>query len=212
MKENKKLLYYIIGIFLLISIVVGTTYAYFSASASNKNDISGSTAEIKLDLRVDKISNVGEKGENLIPIYDGTINNHDSLLATAAEVAHNCVDNNNYTVCQIYEITIINNGSNSTPVNVYISFNKGTVNNLKWSSMSGPNTVLSNSTHNITNDVDDVIESNVVLPANSSNTKKYFMVYINNLDEDQLAQDINSFHGTITVQSAYGKTVTATFK
>lgn len=113
MDEKKKIGYTIALVLLLIIIVVGATYAYFSATAKSDNDIKGGTLDVSLGLSVKKISATGSKSENLIPIYDGTISGYASQLETAAQSKYNCIDKNDYTVCQIYEITISNTGANS---------------------------------------------------------------------------------------------------
>ena len=179
MDEKKKIGYTIALVLLLIIIVVGATYAYFSATAKSDNDIKGGTLDVSLGLSVKKISATGSKSENLIPIYDGTISGYASQLETAAQSKYNCIDKNDYTVCQIYEITISNTGANSISTNTTITFNKNNVNNLKWAGMSDANTVISNNRHTITNNVPDTIASNTIINGKSNNTKLYFMVYVN---------------------------------
>ena len=200
MDEKKKIGYTIALVLLLIIIVVGATYAYFSATAKSDNDIKGGTLDVSLGLSVKKISATGSKSENLIPIYDGTISGYASQLETAAQSKYNCIDKNDYTVCQIYEITI------ST-----ITFNKNNVNNLKWAGMSDANTVISNNRHTITNNVPDTIASNTIINGKSNNTKLYFMVYVNNTGKDQTEQDKDCFSGIITVTATSGDKITATF-
>ena len=171
MDEKKKIGYTIALVLLIIIIVVGATYAYFSATAKSDNDIKGGTLDVSLGLSVKKVSATGSKSENLIPIYDGTISGYASQLETAAQSKYNCIDKNDYTVCQIYEITISNTGANSISTNTTITFNKNNVNNLKWAGMSDANTVISNSRHTITNNVPDTIASNTIINGKSNNTK-----------------------------------------
>ena len=202
MDEKKKIGYTIALVLLLIIIVVGATYAYFSATAKSDNYIKGGTL---------KVSATGSKSENLIPIYDGTISGYASQLETAAQSKYNCIDKNDYTVCQIYEITISNTGANSISTNTTITFNKNNVNNLKWAGMSDANTVISNNRHTITNNVPDTIASNTIINGKSNNTKLYFMVYVNNTGKDQTEQDKDGFSGIITVTATSGDKITATF-
>lgn len=211
MENKKKIIYAIALVILLIVIVVGATYAYFSAIAKSDNDIKGSTLDVSLGLSVKKVSATGSKSDNLIPIYDGSISGYASQLETAAQSKYNCVDKNNYTVCQIYEITISNTGANSISTNITITFNKNNVNNLKWASMSDANTVVSNGTHTITNNVPDTIASDTMINGKSDNTKLYFMVYVNNTGKDQTEQDKDSFSGIITVVATSGDKITAEF-
>ncbi len=211
MENKKKIIYAIALVILLIVIVVGATYAYFSAIAKSDNDIKGSTLDVSLGLSVKKVSATGSKSDNLIPIYDGSISGYASQLETAAQSKYNCVDKNNYTVCQIYEITISNTGANSISTDITITFNKNNVNNLKWVSMSDANTVVSNGTHTITNNVPDTIASDTMINGKSDNTKLYFMVYVNNTGKDQTEQDKDSFSGIITVVATSGDKITAEF-
>lgn len=211
MENKKKIIYAIALVILLIVIVVGATYAYFSAIAKSDNDIKGSTLDVSLGLSVKKVSATGSKSDNLIPIYDGSISGYASQLETAAQSKYNCVDKNNYTVCQIYEITISNTGANSISTNITITFNKNNVNNLKWASMTDANTVVSNGTHTITNNVPDTIASDTMINGKSDNTKLYFMVYVNNTGKDQTEQDKDSFSGIITVVATSGDKITAEF-
>lgn len=210
MKNRKKIIYAAASVILIIIVTISATYAYFSASTSSDNDITGSTLDINLGLKVNKISATGSMSANLIPIYDGSTNGYASQLETAAMEKYNCVDKNNYTVCQIYEVIISNTGKNDTNVNTFISFNKKNVNNLKWASMSGANTVISGQTHNITNNVNDTIASNTKLVGNGSD-KLYFMVYVNNTGNDQSEQDKDGFTGTVTVSATTGEKIQVTF-
>ncbi len=211
MDEKKKIGYTIALVLLLIAVVAGATYAYFSATAKSDNDIKGGTLDVSLGLSVKKVSATGSKSENLIPIYDGTISGYASQLETAAQSKYNCIDKNDYTVCQIYEITISNTGANSISTNTTITFNKNNVNNLKWAGMSDANTVISNNRHTITNNVPDTIASNTIINGKSNNTKLYFMVYVNNTGKDQTEQDKDGFSGIITVTATSGDKITATF-
>ena len=104
MDEKKKIGYTIALVLLLIIIVVGATYAYFSATAKSDNDIKGGTLDVSLGLSVKKVSATGSKSENLIPIYDGTISGYASQLETAAQSKYNCIDKKEFKVrmCAYY--------------------------------------------------------------------------------------------------------------
>lgn len=211
MESKRKVIYTITLVILLIAVVVGATYAYFSATAKSDSDIKGNTLDVNLGLSAKKISATGSKSENLIPIYDGSISGYASQLETAAQSKYNCVDKYNYTVCQIYEVTISNSGTNDINVNTTLTFNKNNVNNLKWALMSDANTVVSGNTHTITNNTPDTIATNTMIKGKSSDTKLYFMVYINNTGKDQTEQDKDGFSGVITVSATTGEKITATF-
>ena len=75
MLENDKkkisgpLLYAIIGVTVLVVAVAGSAYAFFAASATDTGTIKGDTLDIKLGLKVEKVST---GTGNLIPIHDGS--------------------------------------------------------------------------------------------------------------------------------------------
>lgn len=208
--KNKKVLYAIIIVILIIVITTSFTYAYFSAISNNDNDIKGSTLDVSLGLKVNKISATGGMGDSLIPIYDGSITGHDSQLETASKSEFNCVDKNDYTVCQIYEVIISNNGGDDISVNTFISFDKKGVNNLKWALMRDENTVVSGNTHDITTNINDTIASDTLIKGKGS-SKLYFMVYVNNTGSDQSEEDKDGFTGTVTVSATSGEEIYVNF-
>ena len=134
---NKPLIYAIAGVALLVIAVSGSAYAYFTASASSpSNAISGKTLDVQMS--VTSVERVSKGTGDLIPIYDGTVSGHASQLSSATNSTNDCVDKNGYTVCQIYKVTINNNGTNSTNINTTITLN-GT-NDVKWARMTARNT------------------------------------------------------------------------
>ena len=52
--DEKKKIGYTIALVLLLIIIVGATYAYFSATAKSDNDIKGGTLDVSLGLSVKK--------------------------------------------------------------------------------------------------------------------------------------------------------------
>lgn len=203
MEENRKkspgLIYAIIGVFIFIISIVGSTYAYFSAEAST-DGINGEALDINLELSVKMIS---PSTGSLVPILDGSKSGTTSQLHQAA--SSNCIDSNGNTVCQIYEITTANTGSDDTNINISITLNKETVTNLKWASMSNATTVLS-----VHDSTDTDVSSNIILVAGQT-SKFYIMIYINETQESQNTTDKASFSGVITVSASTGSQVTATF-
>ena len=57
---NKKLSYIIIGLLTLALSIIGATFSYFMATASNANTIAGNMATVHLDLNITKKTNVDE--------------------------------------------------------------------------------------------------------------------------------------------------------
>ena len=201
MLENDKkkisgpLLYAIIGVTVLVVAVAGSAYAFFAASATDTGTIKGDTLDIKLGLKVEKVST---GTGNLIPIHDGS--NSTSQLAKAASASSSCVDDNGRTVCHIYKITISNTGGDNSTVALTGSAN------LKWANMSNQTTV--GATHAKT---DTTVATNASVNA-GGNSVQYIMVYINNTGDNQTAADGGtSFSGVITVTASTGEAVQATF-
>ena len=206
--SHKVFLYIVIVLIIIVVTVVGTTLAYFSAFIQNDTDIKGNTGSTSLDIQINKLSTSANL--DLIPLDNdletlnkaalGHYNETSNFDATKA-----CIDINNYSVCQLYEIVVTNNGT------VNISLNGGVT------SLTGANTpniacaVMENNTtvgDNATCIGTDTLAKNTLLTAGSSNTY-YVLVYINNLDVPQ--KDKGPFTGTVEFQSGEEGKVTATF-
>ena len=207
---NKPLIYAIAGVALLIIAVSGSAYAYFSAVATSSGDaIKGSTFSISMNVKVDKVSADGEKGSSLIPIYDGTVTNHETnQLEQALTQDSNCIDKNNYTVCQVYKVTITNAGTNATTVNTSVSLTQKTT-NTKWAIMSGRYTFGSIPT-------DSFLSKDLALPGKTGNTDgeadiKYFVVYLMNTGAEQSDEMNQEIKGIVTVTASTGEKIEATF-
>ena len=207
-RMNKPLIYAIAGVALLVIAVSGSAYAYFSASASS-SAISGKTLDVQLSIA--SLRKVSRGTGDLIPIYDGTVSGHASQLSTATNSTNDCVDKNGYTVCQIYKVTINNNGTNSTNINTTITLN-GT-NDVKWARMTARNTF---DTILPTSQTANLNTSDVVLPAKSGTavgtTTQYFVVYLMNTGDNQTTADGGkTITGTVTVTASTGSRIEATF-
>ena len=208
MEKNQKsqkapLIYAIVGVMTLIVAVAGSTYAYFTATATAQTPIEGETLDIRLGVSIEKVSSTGTKGAGLIPIHDGT--NSASQLSAAAKA--NCVDKNNYTACQIYKITLTNGGTDTTTVNTSIKFDQTTA-NLKWAAMDSATTVSDKLGQALTTS-SNIFENTTL---GSSAVTQYVMVYLNNTGEDQTSSDAaKTIHGTVSVTASTGARVEAEF-
>lgn len=203
-KINRPLIFAIIGVTLLVLAVSGSAYAFFAASASSTNDISGKTLDVKLDIgSVTKVS--GVTGD-LIPIYDSSVSGHTSQLATA--ITKDCVDSNEYTVCQVYKVTVTNGGSNDTAITTKISVAGPT--NIKWAKMTGRNALATGT--GIDNLTSGTLSTDVAVKANGS-TDLYFLVYLKNTGDNQTTADAGKkITGTVTIEaSTGGAQIEATF-
>ena len=134
MEENKNnnskkgVFYAIIGIATLIVAIIGATFAYFTASASNgASDINGNMASIGFDLVVEKVLDPGATS-GLIPLSNNMIEtaiNNQAENNNPATINNTCVDDNDNAVCQIYKITVTNNSSATMFVDGYVALAGG---------------------------------------------------------------------------------------
>ena len=209
-KVNRPLVYATLGVTLLVLAVSGSAYAFFAASATNANAISGKTLDVKLSIT--SLTKVSAGTGDLIPIYDGTVSGHETQLSNAVTSAKvtgktDCIDNNGYTVCQVYELKIGNAGSNDTKINTEITVNGGT--NVKWAKMTDRNTPAAG-TANV-NLSTGTLASDVTLSKNGTVTQ-YFIVYLKNTGGDQTAADSGKdISGTVTVRASTGANIEAKF-
>ena len=90
------MIYFLIGCLLLVMLIVGATYAYFTAKASNDNTVKGDAATVSFSLSIDKVTTV-DMAYGLVPMKNNQ----------APKAANNkCHDSNNNAGCQLYKITI----------------------------------------------------------------------------------------------------------
>ena len=206
-RMNKPLMYAVAGVALLVIAITGSAYAYFSASATNTNAITGKTLDVQLSIA--SLKKVSKGTGDLIPIYDGTVKDHTTnQLTTAISTTNDCVDKNNYTVCQVYELVINNGGTNATKVDTEVTVNGTT--GIKWAKMTGRNAL---GTVNLTT---GTLATGVALPAKANNVNgsvtQYFVVYLQNTGGDQTGADSGkTVSGTVTVRASTGANIEAAF-
>ena len=206
-RMNKPLIYAIAGVALLVIAVSGSAYAYFSASASS-NAITGKTLDVQLSIA--SLQKVSKGTGDLIPIYDGTVSGHTTnQLTTAVSTTNDCVDKNNYTVCQVYELVINNGGTNATTVDTEVTVSGST--GIKWAKMTGRNAL---GDVNLTT---GTLANGVTLPAKANNVNgrvtQYFVVYLQNTGGDQAGADSGkTIKGTVTVKASTGANIEAAFE
>lgn len=118
MDENNKkgpgVFYAVIGVATLVVAIIGATFAYFSASASNTSTITGTTASAGgIDLVVKPIT---ETNSNLIPLNLrlGDKKGVDTTDQFAPAMTGKCKDANGNNVCQVYKIVVSNKSTTST--------------------------------------------------------------------------------------------------
>lgn len=121
MEENRKgpgIFYAVVGVATLVVAIIGATFAFFSASASNGTDIQGTTAQAGgLNLKVTPLTGGvdGGKTVNMIPLNINDTETKNEQFAQA--ITNGCVDKNGNRVCQIYAIKVANK-SNTAKIQV----------------------------------------------------------------------------------------------
>lgn len=133
MEENKKgtnTLYAVIGVATLVVAIIGATFAYFSATATNSDVITGNTAEAGgLTVKVEAITN--KTNNDIIPLNLIADEKYpDSQFAKAME--KKCKDDLGNNVCSVYRVTV-NNLSKTSTIQVQGKLNlNSTAANMYW--------------------------------------------------------------------------------
>ena len=189
MEENRKgtgVFYAVVGVATLVVAIIGATFAYFSASATNDTDLKGTTASgASLAIAITKVSDEAT-AKNMIPMLSTDLQK--GVTGTASK---SCIDANNNTVCQVYKVTVTN-GSADIGINVKGTMNlTSTAKNMKWQVLTDAKTVNADATTG-------TIVDNQALTA--SGTHDFYLVIW--LDETNAAQDADdagkTFNGTVT--------------
>ena len=204
MENNGKGIFYgVIGVATLIVAIIGATFAYFTASATNNETIQGNAATVGLNLTVEKVSN-GDKG--LVPQKPGAplTSAMKGVDATANSGDDSCVDENGNTVCQVYKITVQNTGSAEAKLKGTLDLTKGEIANLKWTTVQNWD---SKPTPDETKEGNDLVND---LTLSGEDTQEYYVViWIEEQDAPQ--EDTGSFTGSVSFNAADGSGVTSTF-
>ena len=129
MNKNLKLII-IVSLLIMIALGIGVTVAYFDVIANDTNTITGYTVSPDLHLTVTKLS-IDVK-EDLIPQADSSI-----IQAVIGTNNKMCIDGNDNSVCQVYQVTLKNIGNYTINVNGTIKLTANNNVNLKWAEISG---------------------------------------------------------------------------
>ena len=197
-----------------VAIISGATYAFFSAGGTTTGDrIQGSTFTSNVSLNISSIIT-----GKLTP----TENN---LIITSLNGSYPCYGKDNYNVCSIYQITMLNS-STSVSLNGYIQTNSATTyttNNLKYQLFT-----KSGNTYTAASDMKSVpivanATSDFTLSSNNINvslsngttsaysTDYYLAVWISDPGTNQLDDSNKTYNGRITFVSARGDSISANF-
>ena len=214
MEENRKgpgVFYAVVGVATLVVAIIGATFAYFSASTTNKTDVTGSTASgASLSMAITRVSDAGTAA-NMIPML--TTDLQKGVTGTESK---SCIDANGNTVCQVYKITVTN-GSADIGINVKGTMNlASTAKNMKWEVLTDATTVKADGTP-VAQGTDGVIVANQAL-AKTGSQDFYLVVWLEETNEAQDTDDAGkSFTGTVTFNGvnddgSESKGITAKFK
>ena len=135
MKEQKNngrgIFYGVIGVATLVVAIIGATFAYFTATATNSTNITGNMATVSFGLDVRKVTKADETKGGMIPMsntmVEAAINgtNPDTPKKDTDSAQQICVDDNGNAVCQIYKIAVSNNGTAGMFLDGYVSLTGG---------------------------------------------------------------------------------------
>lgn len=221
MEENNRkgpgVFYAVMGVATLVVAIIGATFAYFSATDTAEEIVEGEAAAAGLSVTLARVSTQANGG--LIPIADGTSEKEgyeDSLLDTALNNAGKmCLDKENNTVCQVYKITVKNDGGSTVRLNGTLSLTATGYTNLKWANINAGEGLTTDTTPTT---VGTTLNASTVTTITSNEVytggqEKYYyiMVYINEIGDPQEELDNGEFTGTVSFNAAGGSGVTATF-
>ena len=135
MKEQKNngrgIFYGVIGVATLVVAIIGATFAYFTATATNATNITGNMATVSFGLDVRKVTKADETKGGMIPMSNTMV--EAAIKGTSSTTSKKdtdsdqqiCVDDNGNAVCQIYKIAVSNNGTAGMFLDGYVSLTGG---------------------------------------------------------------------------------------
>lgn len=195
MEENRKgtgVFYAVVGVATLVVAIIGATFAYFSASATNDIDVKGTTASgASLAVAVTKVSDEATS-KNMIPMLST-----DLQKGVTGTDTKSCIDANGNTVCQVYKVTVTN-GSADIGINVKGTMNlTSTAKNMKWQVLTDATNVKADAT-TVDQGTAGVITENQALTVSGSHDF-YLVIWLNDTGDAQDKDDAGKeFTGTVT--------------
>ena len=232
--KNNKMLYFFIGCISLSLVIVGGTFAYFTASTTDNNTIYGDAATVSFALSVEKITTV-DMAYGLIPMRN-------NMAPYAA--GNKCRDNFGNAGCQLYKITVNADSDTTMFLDGYIVTNRQEGVETRISevvlSEDGENfstrytkedfdkedfdeskyikTGVRGSTEDLsfnhTDDYDCLFIEDQQIGGDAGRTREFYMmvwVYDNGEDQNYLQGMQLAYTGSVTFQTAEGNEISATF-
>lgn len=207
----------IVGVATLIVVIIGASFAYFSAQAASANNAIDVTGyEFNASLVVE---DVFVPNKALIPFNPDTVitnaeePNTTNILYALNVYENKCEDKDHeLAVCALYKVTVTNGGSAPLTLNGSIittannaSSRGGTAepfSNLQFRDVTKDGSRYVAGASSAAVDLGDTvgdsaeIYQNVTIPANSS-VEKYILIYLNDIGEDQSEEMGASYQGQI---------------
>ena len=195
MEENRKgtgVFYAVVGVATLVVAIIGATFAYFSASATNNTDVTGTTAsKAALTLTIARVSD-SNTVRNMIPMLST-----DLQKGVTGTNSKSCIDANGNTVCQVYKVTI---GNSSKDIGVTVD---GTMNltstgkNMKWQVLTDATTVNADATTVVQGTNGDIVKKQALTAEGYQDF--YLVIWLEETNTEQDADDAGKeFTGTVT--------------
>lgn len=191
---KKNLFISILSVIAITTITVGVTYAYYQSSATAA--INGSAEKgLSSSIAIEAI----KTSTNLVPLRDG-------LIKTA--ITNNCVDKNNYDVCNLYKVTIVNNAE-SLYGYLETTDSDYTTNNLKFQMFEkkSDNTYAAVSdTMTASRTANEIVyfksgADNLVYTSNTIvTTTLYVAIWLSDTDSNQSSDYSKTFDGAIGIE------------
>lgn len=205
--NGKGIFYGVIGVATLVVAIIGATFAYFSATNTVGDVVQGTAATAGLSLSINKVSENANNG--LVPIDEGLL---DKGLKATPDM---CVDSNGNTVCQVYKLTVKNDGTSTAIFDGTLTLSATGYANLKWANINKDTGLTSDSVPTTvgTNLNAKTVEEITTGESFAAGQTKYYyiMIYIDEIHDSQNTTDTGSFTGSVTFNSAGGTGTTATF-
>ncbi len=213
MENNGKGIFYgVIGVATLIVAIIGATFAFFSASATNDNTITGQTLDVasSFTLNVEKVNLGGTAPSNdLVP---ADLNGGDTTGINQALQAK--CEKDGYTGCHLYRITA-ESGQQLSTASITIdnlTTTAGTKDRWKYSVFTGSETnaetFLKNDTFAKATGYD--MHSGAAVNADTP-VVYYLLIYLENTESDQSGTESGSYSGSVSFKAAGSGEISASF-
>ena len=194
-KLNKGIM--ILPIIATVFLVLGATFAYFSASVTGNNTVNVVSYKFDITLTITRVNPATQpaKGYGMIPLSE-------SNIATAINAG--CVDSNGYTACTIYDLTFTNNSGAAVTLDGGLNVVTNNFANLKYSVTAlGENKTNLHAGNAVGNSVITDGFTNLTIPIGVSTM--YLMLYIENDPSNNQPNDQGrTFTGSVSFTDAAG--------